>query len=133
MSSIEDSVGALLDDALLAKVASSNNQSRLQAHGQLVSILQVKDGWTHILVPSDSLPLHVFLSLFLSFFVFVIVSAFVSASVSVFVSVFLFVSVFVCPSICLSIYLSESVYIDGKSWLWPLLFVRLFLLWSVFV
>ena len=41
MSSIEENVDALLDESLLAKVTSSNNQSRLQAHEQLFAILQV--------------------------------------------------------------------------------------------
>ena len=41
MSWAEGKVEALLDEALLAKVASSNNQSRLQAHGQIIAILQV--------------------------------------------------------------------------------------------
>ena len=41
MSSIEENVDALLDESLLAKVTSSNNQSRLQAHDQLFAILQV--------------------------------------------------------------------------------------------
>ena len=42
MAAVEEAVERLLEEALLAKVVSSNNQSRLQAHGQLISILQVR-------------------------------------------------------------------------------------------